>query len=85
MKTFGILLVDTGLVKEAKVPQELWRVKDFASDLLVLQLASEKTVLLVLSAEITDPGSAFYLSSSLFFMRVHLFAVNEKRLRNCQK
>jgi hypothetical protein len=34
----------TGLLQSALVPKELWRVVDYASDLLVLRLASAKTI-----------------------------------------
>ena len=36
--------VDTGLFVLAGIPQELWRVKDWVSDLVVLQMALLQTV-----------------------------------------
>jgi len=38
--TIGNVVIDSGLLPKAGVPSMLWRVKDFSSDLLVLQLSS---------------------------------------------
>ena len=64
VKTVGCIPVDCGLVKEGKIPQEIWRVNNFTSDILVLQLASNKTITTVMSVvNIIDLGSAFALFS----------------------
>ena len=76
VKTISTTLIDTGLLKKSYVSQDLWRVKDFASDLLVLILTSPQTVSFILSVECADCDGAFTLVSFLYFMRVHLFAVN---------
>ena len=85
VKTIGKTLIDTGLLKSAGVSQDLWRVKDFASDLLVLKLASANTVGMVLSVACADYKAAFALATTLFFVRVHLFAVNSKGAINAQE
>ena len=59
-------MIDTGLLVEPKVPQELWFVKDFASGLLVLQLVSAKTVHQILSLTLYDISSANTLIVTLF-------------------
>jgi len=38
--TIGNVVIDSGLLPKAGVPSMLWRVKDFSSGLLVLQLSS---------------------------------------------
>ena len=60
----------------AEIEQELWRVKDFALDLNILKLASAKTVFAILSFLPADPVSNKATCITLFFMRMHLFAVN---------
>ena len=77
-KTIGVFLIDPGLLKCTDISNTLWRVKDFASDLLVLRLASSTTVEKVLKLKCQEPQSQIILSLSLFFMRVHLCAVNCK-------
>ena len=42
VKTIGNVLIDTGMIKESGINQELWRVKDWADDLLVLKLCSRE-------------------------------------------
>lgn len=78
VKTIGSMLIDTGLLKVARINQDLWRIKDFASDLLVLKLASATTAASVFSVQCADTDAAVALATVLFFKRVHLFAVNSK-------
>ena len=54
MKTIDRALIDTGLIVEAHIAKESWRVKDFALYLLVLCLASAKTVGLIRSLPVSD-------------------------------
>ena len=44
-KTVGNKLIDTGHLPIANIAQEMWRITYFASNLLVVQLASSKTVM----------------------------------------
>ena len=76
VKTIGQAIIDTGFFPLAEIEQELWRVKDFALDLIVLKLASTKTVFAILSLLPADPVSNKATCITLFFMRMHLFAVN---------
>jgi len=46
----------------------LWNVKDFASDLIVLELASAKTVSAILNLQDQEAQSQIALCTSLFFM-----------------
>ena len=70
-KTIGSCLIDTGLLPESKIAKELWQVKDFASDLLVLRLASTKKVKSFMSLPVSDTKSMTALCVTLFFMQVH--------------
>ena len=40
----GVRVVDAGLFRVAGIPEEIWRVKYWASDLLVINMASAYTV-----------------------------------------
>jgi hypothetical protein len=79
--------LDAGFLRLAKVPVELWRVSDYASDLLVLRLTAAKTIgsladLLPLpnAALLQDSMAVAVLALQLYFMRLHLYAVNSKEL-----
>ena len=75
-----ICWMQTNLLRIAGVSMELWRPSDFASDLLVLKLVSCKTIKKLDEAE--DPlgstarGYEGVLSLTLFFIRLHLHAIN---------
>ena len=70
-KTVGDALIDTGLLPDSKIAKDLWEIKEFASNLIVLHLASTETVLAVMYVQINDPRSVFALRVTLFFMRAH--------------
>ncbi len=77
IRSIGKFVVDADLVRVAGIKMELWRIKDFASDGLVLELASAKTVTSLCSLESKEDGKTIVtLCLILFFMRLHLFAVN---------
>ena len=75
----GDHVFDPMLLSLAGVPVELWRVKDWASDLVVLRLASADTVGKLASMYREEVGSVSVLCVTLYFMRLKLFAVNTKR------
>jgi hypothetical protein len=85
VSTIGVYMVDAGLLKKAVITQELYRVKDFASDLLVLKLASSATVATIIDLPGQDLQTQVILSISLFFMRVHLCSVNCKGKVNAKQ
>ena len=64
------------LTPVAKVTKELWHVKDFVSDLLVLCLALSQTVMSIMALPVSDTKSVRALCVTPFFMRVHLYAIN---------
>ena len=65
--------------KESGINQELWRVKDWADDLLVLKLCSGDTAARILSLKgAQDETSQVVTCLALFFNRVHLVAINCK-------
>ena len=64
----------------AHVLMDIWCPSDFASDLLVLRLCSYETILKMSQTELsfgsTSAGDKGALGLTLFFMRLHLYAVN---------
>ena len=60
------------------LPQKIFRVKDFASDLLVLQLNSAESASKIIDLANQDVSTQMTLVLTLFFMRVNLFAVHCK-------
>lgn len=79
--TIGLYIIDPGLLKKANIASELWRVVDFASDLLVLRLCSPKTCISILNLEGQDFRTQVVTCKTLFWTRIHLFAVNTKSLK----
>ena len=85
VKTIGKYMIDAGLLPKAGIPSNLTRPKDFASDLLVLKLASSVTVDNILRVESGDAKGQIILSLTLFFMRAHLTAINIKGSLSCKE
>ena len=78
----GNYVLDPGLLHVANVGIDLWRIKDYASDLLVLKLASTSTVdaLCSLVGKEEDPVVVTVLCVSLYFMRLQLYGIYCKKL-----
>lgn len=79
----GDFLIDTGLLQLSGVHHELYRVKDYASNLLVLRLASASTIkklVEILPHGILCIQDVVVLSLSLYFMRMHLYSINGKHI-----
>eukprot|EP00957_Ditylum_brightwellii_P017507 1319320-Ditylum_brightwellii.AAC.1 len=76
----GFYVLDPWLLKISGVSQELWRVKDYASDLLILRLSSAKTIELLNQLENVCLGSRDVLNTTLYFTGLHLFGVNAKKI-----
>ena len=74
----GNFIIDPELLRLARVEIDLWRVKDFASDLLVLKLASEKTINKLSQLDNEDSSCIAVLSVTLYFLRLRLYSVNAK-------
>ena len=72
----GWYLFDVELFRIADVSMLYWRIKDFASDLLVLRLASYETVSKIYSLEGQDVGSVAAVCTTLYMMRLRLCSVN---------
>lgn len=75
----GDHVLDPALLPLGGVAQELWRVKDWASDLVVLRLASVATVAKVATLVDDEAGLVCALCVTLYFMRLKLYAVNTKK------
>ena len=71
--------LDPALLHLAGVSAELWRVKDWASNLVLLRLASENTVAKVAKLVNEDVESVPVLCVTLYFLRLKLFAVNTSK------
>eukprot|EP00957_Ditylum_brightwellii_P169667 12914073-Ditylum_brightwellii.AAC.1 len=73
-----VLLLNTAV--DAGISQELQRVTNYASDLLILRLSSEKTIELLNQLKNVCLGSRVVLNTILYFTRLCLFGVNAKKL-----
>lgn len=83
----GRYVFDPSLLKLAEVNQKLWRIEDYASDALVLRLASSDTIHklnsmsgVVESSCSINPGSLSVTVVSILFLRLRVFAVNARGL-----
>ena len=78
----GIHVIDAQMLQVSGISKNLWRPKDFASDILVLKLASSETVKKLTGIiMIGDYLETFFsLCTSLYFLRLGLYAVNTKVL-----
>eukprot|EP00956_Cyclotella_meneghiniana_P010341 scaffold14318_cov102-Cyclotella_meneghiniana.AAC.1 len=76
----GNFIFDVMLLKMAGVPRELLRIDDFASDAIVLRLASHSTVGKLLDLETADVGNKIVTIVSLTCMRIRSSAVNAPKL-----
>ena len=76
----GNEVFDPFILKNAGVASELWRVDDFASDFIVLRLASTTTLNKICKLADTEEkdniGGVTVLCLSLYFMRLRLYAIN---------
>ena len=77
--TMGNHVLDPALLPLAGVAQELWRVKDWASDLVALRFSSTATVAKVATLVNEEAGSVCTLRATLYFMRLKICAVNTKK------
>jgi hypothetical protein len=76
----GHYVLDPWILKLAGVSQELWRVQDYASDLLVLRLASGVTLEKINLIENCNHGLNAVRSTTLYFTKLRLYGVNAKVL-----
>ena len=73
-------MFDRGLYRFAGVAREFWRVKDWASDLLPMGLASFDTVGKIARLAATeDIGTVVVMCVLLYFTRLNIFAVNSNK------
>jgi len=77
----GSHMVNCNLLSLAGISEDIWRVKDWASDLVVLRMASLKTITAIAALVGTqDEGTVSVMCVSLYFLRLKLFSVNCKTL-----
>ena len=78
----GYYVFGPWLLKMAGVANELWRIQDYDSDLLVICLASKRTIEKLVNTECNDNGIMEVTWASLFLMREMMFGVNAKYIRH---
>jgi len=88
--SIGAYVFDPALIRLAKVNQKLWRLEDFASDALLLKLASADTILKLHNLALQDRmncdvGNHAVTVISLVFVRLRAFAVNSRMLHWCDQ
>jgi hypothetical protein len=81
--SIGAYVFDPALIRLSKVNQKLWRVEDFASNAVVLKLASVDTIqklhMLALQDRINcDVGNHAVTVISHLFLRLWVYAVNSR-------
>ena len=83
--TGGNAIFDVGLLRLAGVPVDLYRVSDYASDVLVLKLCSSDTINKLFNLLITekeDPLNIAFMAISLYFLRTFLCAYNSENINS---
>ena len=83
----GDYLVDAALLQMSDhVPSELYRIKDYTSDQLLLRLTSGETFKKILATESMKSLSIEHIGVLLYLlmnMRAHLHAMNGGRMHSC--
>jgi len=77
--TGGNALFDVGILRLAGVPIDLYRVSDYASDVLILKLCRSNTIDKLLNVILTskeDPLNVAFMAISLYFLRTFICAYN---------
>ena len=77
----GSYVLDPWLLNMDGVSNELWRIQDYASDLLVLHIDSTRTINKWVNIDCNDRGNNVVTWASLLFMRERLYRVNTKYFR----
>ena len=79
----GSAIFDVGILHLAGVPQDLYRVSDYALDVLVLKLCSSETInklLQLLTTSNEDPLNISFMAITLYFLRSFICAYNSVEL-----
>ena len=74
--SIGIYVVDPWLLRLAGVPQHLYRIVDWASDVVVSRLCSPSTVSSLVNLGSEDVGNVSATVVTLMFLRLRSFSVN---------
>ena len=77
--TGGDAVFDVGILRLAGVSSELYRVEDYASDVVVLKLCSSDTIFKLLNLIETgaeDPMNISFMAMTLYFLRTFVCAFN---------
>ena len=68
----GYHVIDVEMMRIYNVSMELWRINDFASDLLVLKLASLNTVDKICCLKHEGISSIGVLYTTLYFVKINI-------------
>ena len=77
--SIGSYVFDPWMPKDTGIAQELWRVDDFASDALPMRLASSNSLVAMINGNYEGIGNCAVTTVSLTFMRIHSYAVNQRK------
>ena len=83
--TGGNAIFDVGLLCLAGVSVDLYRVSDYASDVLVLKLCSSDTINKLMDLVVTskeDPLNVAFVAITLYFLRTFLCAYNADEINS---
>ena len=83
--TGGNAIFDVGLLRLAGIAEDLYRVSDYASDVLVLKLCSSDTINKLMSLLVTDkedPLNIAFMAISLYLLRAFLCAYNAESINS---
>ena len=74
----GGYLFDTGILYLAGVSHNMWSFEDFVSDNLILKIVIHRTIDKLVQLGDGDGGDDSVVCITLYFIRLHLYAVNSK-------
>ena len=83
--TGGLAVFDVGILRLAGVSVDLYRVSDYASDILVLKLCSSDTINKLMDLVVTskeDPLNVAFVAITLYFLRTFLCAYNAEDINS---
>ena len=72
----GFYVFDPWLLKISGFTRKIWRIQDYASDMLVLSLAYAITIEKLVNIECKDHGKMVVKCAFLLFMREMIYGVN---------
>ena len=81
----GYHVIDVEMMRIYNVSMELWRINEFASDLLVLKLASFNTVDKICCLKHEGISLIGVLYTTLYFVKINIYSVNARVMGYCKQ